>query len=290
MQRQSKIRIAFKAIQLAIFVFLLLPRLTNADDHESKTERIDFQSDIIPVLTKMGCNAGSCHGSAAGRGGFKLSLYGSQPDDDFRAIVQNDKGRRINRANHLKSLLLRKPGGEIDHGGDQRFDLTDPAAQLIANWIKQGVRNDRTNTLENFDVGPPSLQFKSITESHKFKFKATFSDNNTRDVTQWTVVTSNDVSSVEIDPDTNTASFKRPGRHIVIARFLDRVVPIEILIPFYAQTERYDSAKSQNFIDEFAIKKLSQLNIPIGKQSNDLTFLRRASLDLKGRLPTQEKR
>ena len=105
-------------ICVCILLFSLVPNLS-ADELAGK--QVDFQTDIIPVLTKTGCNAGSCHGSAAGRGGFKLSLYGSQPDDDYLAIVKDDKGRRINRAKHLQSLLLRKPGGDPEHGGGQRF-------------------------------------------------------------------------------------------------------------------------------------------------------------------------
>ncbi|MEL7496708.1 MAG: DUF1553 domain-containing protein [Planctomycetota bacterium] len=291
MHDSSKIRIALFASLLVCFAhpFLLVPI---AADEAADNNKIDFQTEIIPVLTKMGCNAGSCHGSAAGRGGFRLSLYGSQPGDDFRAIVQDDKGRRINRAKHQKSLILRKPGGDLDHGGEQRFEFSDPAGQLIANWIKQGAQFESSAILEKFEVGQSSLKFKTVAENHQFNFTATFSDPvtsaiTTKDVTQWTVVTANDESSVKIDPETNTATFARPGRHIVIARFLDRVVPIEILIPFYDQPTNNKTPQNQNFIDQYVIKKLDQLQIPTGSQTDDLTFLRRASLDLVGRLPTQ---
>ena len=305
MHRPNKIRLKTPTnlvvwfICVSILLFSLVPNLS-ADELAGK--QVDFQTDIIPVLTKTGCNAGSCHGSAAGRGSFKLSLYGSQPDDDYLAIVKDDKGRRINRAKHLQSLLLRKPGGDLEHGGGQRFELSEPAGKLIANWIKQGAKRTKRGSsvnLEKLEAGQSTLQFKSVNEKHAFQFTASFSDSSTsdtstRDVSQWTVITSNDESSVDINPETNVATFKRPGRHIVIARFLNQVKPIEILIPFYERPSenaaRISSAerKRHNFIDQFVIKKLDQLHIPIGKQTDDLTFLRRASLDLAGRLPTPE--
>ena len=253
----------------------------------SATGQVDFKTELVPLFTRHGCNAGACHGSAAGRGGFKLSLYGSQPREDFVAIARAGKGRRINRANAANSLLLRKPAGELEHGGEQLFNLSDEEAILIRNWIEQGATFNDASQLRNFDVGPDSLVIEDPSTSHAFKFEATFSDGTTRDVTKWTVLSAEDPASVEIDRSKNTALIRRAGRHVLIARFLDQVRPIEILVPFDSAREHSYSA-GESFIDRLVAEKLEQLNLPQGQLTGDAEFLRRVSLDLTGRLPTSE--
>lgn len=249
--------------------------------------QVDFKTELIPLFTRHGCNAGACHGSAAGRGGFKLSLYGSQPQEDYVAIALEGKGRRINRANAANSLLIRKPAGELEHGGNQLFDLSDEEVRLICNWIEQGATYDESSQLSTFDVGPQSLVIQHPNESHAFQFKATFSDGSSKNVTKWTVLTAEDPSSVKIDRSKNAAFIRRAGRHVLIARFLDQVQPIEVLVPFESETE-HSYPVAQNFIDQLIDEKLDQLNLPPGQPIGDSEFLRRVSLDLTGRLPTLE--
>src|SRR5688572_62749 len=98
---------------------------------------VDFDSEIVPVLSKAGCNAAACHGGAAGRGGFRLSLFGGDPDFDFRTIVHELEGRRVNLAEPSESLLLAKPLGRLAHGGKQRFGAASVEAKLIAAWISE---------------------------------------------------------------------------------------------------------------------------------------------------------
>ena len=248
-------------------------------------EPTDFRTQVVPVLTKLGCNAGSCHGSAAGRGDFKLSLYGSRPQDDFRAIVLDGKGRRINRADFLKSLVLRKPGGELDHGGDQLFDLDDESGQIIANWIRQGAKFENKLRLKKLDVGTSPLILKRHGTKHQFRIQATFSDGTQKDVTRWTVLTSNDTSSVSIDEETNIANIVRPGRHVVIARYMDQVAPIEIIVPYGDLPNPNVLSAGENFVDDYVCEKLNQLGIQAARQTDDASFFRRLTLDLTGRLP-----
>ena len=99
----------------------------------------NFDTEIIPVLTKAGCNAGACHGAAAGRGGFHLSLLGSDPAQDYQAIVQAHEGRRINLAKPDVSLLLAKPTGQLDHGGDVVLSAGEAGAERLLDWIKAGA-------------------------------------------------------------------------------------------------------------------------------------------------------
>ncbi|MFT7631416.1 MAG: hypothetical protein ACI87E_002454 [Mariniblastus sp.] len=271
-------------ILVVAFVCAAVGTLVNGSKLDADSP-VDFKTQVVPVLTKLGCNAGACHGSATGRGGFKLSLFGSQPTEDHIAITQLDKGRRIHRFDASKSLILRKPGGEMEHGGQQLFELDSPAGKLLSGWIASGAKfNDATN-LENFDVGPASVQITSPGQQHAFRFEATFSDGQTNDVTAWTSLTSNDPASVAVDDTTNQIVIKRRGRHILIARFLDQVVPIEILVPFYDSPKKQPNP-SETFIDSLIAEKLSQLNIPNTAPANDVTFLRRLTLDLTGRIPT----
>ncbi len=278
MRIESKIRSSAKIVTL--ICALLANQSTSAEDP------IDFKSEVIPVLTRLGCNAGSCHGSAAGRGGFKLSLYGSQPSEDYRALVRDAKGRRINRNDPRKSLLLRKPGGDMDHGGQQRFDIDDPAGEILAKWIRQGANLNVETELKAFDVGDSTVELEKPGVEYAFQFLATFKDGKQRDVTRWTLLTSNDESSLSIKRDINRAKILRPGRHIVLARFMDQVTPVEILVPYYQSGESFVENEQWNRVDRFIFEKLDQLNVSKGAQLDDQAFLRRLSLDLTGRLPS----
>src|SRR5262245_33749895 len=104
---------------------------------------IDFDTDVLPVLTTAGCNAGACYGAAAGRGGFKLSLFGGDPVADYRAIVRDLEGRRVNLARPERSLLLLKPTWQVDHEGGERFASDSPQAAVLLDWVRSGSRRER---------------------------------------------------------------------------------------------------------------------------------------------------
>ncbi len=110
---------------------------------DGRVEPVDFRNDLIPLFTKNGCNAGACHGAAIGRGGFKLSLYGGDPAADYNSIVRELEGRRINLVRPTDSLIVLKPAEQLSHGGGNVFDLNDPSAQLLTDWIRQGATEVR---------------------------------------------------------------------------------------------------------------------------------------------------
>ena len=132
---------------LSLWILLSSPRLLSAD------VAVDFQSEVIPMLTRAGCNAGDCHGSAAGRGGFHLSLLGSNPDRDFAAITSEFKGRRLNLKHPGESLILKKPTGYVDHGGGNVLDADSDEAALLERWIAEGARDVVQRKLTQFHVG-----------------------------------------------------------------------------------------------------------------------------------------
>lgn len=255
---------------------------------QAKPVQAEFHNDVIPVLSKMGCNAGACHGAAIGRGGFSLSLYGSKPDEDFDAIVRQLQGRRVNLADPEESLVFKKPAEYVEHGGGTIFAEDDPAAQVILDWIRAGATSESSRSLDHVVVSPRRHVAKKVGDTFSLKAVAHYTDGSTRDVTDWTIFTAEDNAAVAIDDKTKTALVNRRGRHIVIARYLDEVVPIEVIVPLTDKTVDLSDQTRVNFIDDEVLEQLATLRLPVSPSTDDATFLRRVTLDLTGRLPTAD--
>lgn len=243
---------------------------------------VAFETDIMPILTRSGCNAGACHGAAIGRGGFRLSLYGSNPEADYNSIVHELEGRRVNTAIPNESLIFLKATETIEHGGGTRFDEDDPSAVRLLNWIRSGLpRSDRT--LVRFDVTPPSA--RGVADKPiELKGRAVYDDGSGEDVTDWMVVSAVDDFRTEVQ-----GSAVRPlsaGRHLVTVRYRDRVVPVEVVVPFadVAAPEK----TPDSLVDELLAGRLRALGLPVSPDAGDATFVRRTYLALTGRLPTAE--
>jgi len=247
----------------------------------------DFDTEIVPVFTKAGCNAGACHGAAAGRGGFHLSLFGSDPAADYDAIVQDLEGRRVNLARPAESLILNKPTGMLRHGGGTRLEPDGPAAKRLGDWIAAGARRGKTaRHLTSFEVKPANTLVEREGAVVHLETSVRFDDGLAEDVTALTVFTPVDPSAIEIKSD--TATVRRRGQHVVIARFLDRVVPIRLTIPLSQLPIDLSREPRANFIDDEVLKLLEVLRVPVSPRADDSAFLRRARLDLTGRIPEPE--
>ncbi len=258
-------------------------------------ERVDFDTEIIPLLTRHGCNAGSCHGAAIGRGGFKLSLLGSDAAADHDAIVRHLGGRRVNLADADESLVLRKPAERIEHEGGLVLDEASAAFALLRRWIDEGARRHRDRKLTNLVVTPPHKMLAAKGESALVRVVATFDSDETRDVTAWTVFRAADPEAVSIEespPDDQHGlrmTVHRRGVHVVIARYLDRVMPIRLTVPMRAEPAEHgddDRPGAGNPIDDLIYRQLEELNLPVSPQADDWMFIRRVTLDLTGRLPS----
>jgi len=247
---------------------------------------VDFDSEVIPILTKAGCNTGACHGAAVGRGGFKLSLYGSDPQFDYQSIVMDLEGRRVNLAVPDESLLVQKPTEMIEHGGGYLLDFDSTAANLLIRWIHQGALRSQIMHLEEFRVSPEYYVAVRVGATLQLKATVLFSGRPTIDVTQWTVFIPEDPGAVEIDPETAKTKLLRRGRHVVVARFLDQVIPIEMVVPLSDETVDLSHNTRRNFIDDHVLKLLSTLHLPVSPAADDAAFHRRITLDLTGRLPS----
>ena len=275
-------------MELFMSAFVLLMALLSPGDEAAnvKTNSVDFDNSVIPILTKAGCNTGACHGAAVGRGGFRLSLYGGDPDFDYRSIVLELEGRRVNLSRPDKSLLVLKPTESIEHGGGTRLEYEGTDAVLLTKWIAQGTPRVQSERLDQFHVSPEVHVAGRVGAELQLEATAHFTGGTEVNVTQWTVFTPEDAAALTIDPQTATARLLRRGRHIVVARYLDRIVPIEIIVPLSDTAVEMAGAPRHNFIDDEVLQLLSTLRIPVSQQADSLTFLRRATLDLTGRLPT----
>ena len=265
----------------SVFILLKLTSIGLAENREA----IEFKNDLIPVFTKMGCNAGKCHGSAIGRGDFKLSLYGGNPDSDFEEIVRRMNGRRVNLSQPEESLIVLKPTANLKHGGRMLFDDDSESEQLLINWIKQGAKNLNQRQLKHVEVTPRKFVATKTETTARLKVIAHYDDGATRDVTPWTTFVAEDSSAVHIDEDAATAEILREGRHIVVARYLSEVIPIVLISPLSSDAADLSSEPLNNFIDEEVLRLLAELRFPVSSLTDDSTFLRRVTIDLTGRLP-----
>jgi len=253
---------------------------------------VDFDSQIVPLLTHAGCNAGACHGAAAGRGGFHLSLFGSDPKSDYEAIVIFAESRRVNLVDVSKSLVLAKPLGLLDHGGGEVLEEGSSSVLILRHWLQQGAKRGTQRQLRELRVEPAESIATTPNQPKTLRAFATFSDGEETDVTEWTVFRSDDPASVEILHRPTRAQCLRPGKHLIMARFWNRVVPVSLLLPYASNQDKPQRASplspSASFVDVEIDSQLSKLNLTANTLADDATFLRRLRIDLTGRLPSPE--
>ena len=181
-----------------------------------------FDTEVVPVLTRAGCNAGACHGAAAGRGGFHLSLFGADPADDYEAIVHALEGRRVNTAHPAESLVFAKPTGRVKHGGGYVLGDRGAGAKLLTAWIAAGAPRGSPRRLTHFAVSASRNVVEGEEAEVTLTAVARFDAGHEIDVTPWVVFTSPDPAAVTIsERDKTTATILRRGQHDLIARFLD---------------------------------------------------------------------
>src|SRR5689334_11625295 len=181
--------------------FLALPLILSALLAAADAPKVTFLRDVAPILNKVGCTSGTCHGAAKGKNGFKLSLRGYDPQFDYEALLYDLSGRRFNRAEPGRSLMLAKPTQQVPHGGGLRFDKDSDYYKIIYNWIAQGVPfgDPSKDSVTTLDIEPREVAMPKPGESASIKVVARFADGKTRDVTREATVESNTPTIAKVD-------------------------------------------------------------------------------------------
>ncbi|HTA68466.1 MAG TPA: DUF1549 and DUF1553 domain-containing protein [Bryobacteraceae bacterium] len=252
-------------------------------------EQVTFLRDVAPILNKTGCTSGPCHGAAKGKNGFKLSLRGYDPQYDYEALLYDLSGRRFNRADPGKSLMLAKPSQEIAHGGGLRFEKDSDYYKTIYNWIAQGVPfgDPAKDSVVEMKVEPKEIFMSKPGETAAVKVVVRYQDGAIRDVTRETSVESNipDVASVDVKA---AVKGERVGEATLLVRYAGKfsTIPVTVLNP--KPGFAWKPLPQHNYIDQQIDTKLERLKIQPSPLADDAAFLRRVSLDLTGLLPPPE--
>jgi hypothetical protein len=249
-----------------------------------------FRNDVQPVLAKMGCSMGACHGALAGKNGFKLSLRGYDAAADFQAITRAADGRRIEPSDPGRSLFLLKPTMAVPHKGGLRFDEESPAYAILSQWIAEGCRppENRDRRVEEIVAFPEGVTLRP-NEKQRIVVRAKYSDGRMRDVTQWAkfAATNEGVAGVA---DDGQITCNGHGGGAVSVWYSSKIATVRITSPYENKVPAtvYRDAKHRNFVDELILKQLAVLHLPPAQPADDATFLRRAFLDTIGKLPSAD--
>jgi hypothetical protein len=273
---------------LVLALIVALP-VRGAPGEAAPPERPTYERDVLPILTRAGCNAGACHGKARGQNGFQLSLLGFDRDFDYNALAREGRGRRVFPEAPEFSLLLRKPAAELPHGGGKRLTPGTPAYETIRRWIAAGLPRTPADapTLDRITVDPAE-RLMSNGAAQQLVVTAHYSDGSTADVTHLAMFQSNESVLAAVSPDGLVTAGPLPGEAAIMARFLEKFAVCNILIPMPERvpSQVYADLPRQNFIDGLVYDKLQRLGLTPSDPAPEHTFLRRAYLDVIGRLPT----
>jgi len=247
-----------------------------------------FRNDVLPVMTKVGCNSGPCHGAAAGKNGFKLSLRGYDPIADYYTLTHQALGRRTNRMQPARSLILLKPTATIPHGGGRRFGVESPEFKVISGWIAQGMPPPRETDplVKEIQVLPHEASLTAGAQQQLIVM-AIYSDGHTADVTYWAKFDSGDEGVATVDNDGHV-TMHGYGEAPVTVWYQSHVAFSRLRIPFPYKLDDavFRKAPRHNYIDDLVLNHLRVLHIPPSPQASDSEFIRRAYLDAAGILPS----
>jgi hypothetical protein len=254
-----------------------------------KVEKVDFERHVMGLFGRAGCNSGSCHGSFQGRGGFRLSLFGYDPDKDYLALTREALGRRVNPSDPDESLLLLKAIGAVSHGGGRRFSRDSWQYQVFREWIADGASwRQGSGAVKSVAVTPPELALARPGADGQLLVKATFADGSQEDITPFCEFRTNDDAVAEVS---NLGQVKglRAGDTAVIVSYRGNVLPVRVLVPYAAgDSFRYPSVPEVNYVDREVLAKLRRLNMVPSELASDGEFLRRVTIDTVGSLPAPE--
>ena len=257
---------------------------------DAKLERpISFKLDVMPIFMRTGCNVGSCHGAARGKDGFRLSLFGFDPDGDHYRLTREINGRRINLALPAEGLLMEKATGKVPHTGGQRIKEGDEYYQALVRWHEAGVPSDPATvpTPSALEIYPNGAVLDGKGSTQKLTVRAKYSDGTDRDVTNLTVFLSNNDNSAKVTPEGVVTAGER-GEAFLMARFATFTVGVPFIVLPKGLQFSFPNVPENNYIDKLINGKLKKLRITPSDLCSDEAFLRRVYVDIVGVLPTAE--
>jgi len=272
--------------------------IANADDGEQsitiltvmgtgQTQPVSFCGQVVPIFTKLGCNGGGCHGKIAGQNGFRLSLLGFEPEEDYKRLVAESRSRRVSLASPDRSLLLQKTVNAMPHGGGARTSTDSHEYRVLRRWVSQGTPFDSGEIISVTSIRAyPSLKRMLGGSAQQLAVIATYSDGSMEDVTRAAVYESNDTPMAEVSDTGLVQTGELVGDVAVMARYQGHVTVFRAEIPLNIEASYEFASQATNVVDRFVGKKLDSLGIPFSPRCDDSTFLRRVTLDLAGRIPT----
>ena len=274
-----------ESMNLRRSILLLVPLAAAAS-----AETPSFRHDVLPILSKAGCNTGGCHGAIAGKGGFRLSLFGYDPEKDYFTITREVRGRRLEPSDPARSLLLTKPTTAVPHKGGRRLEPGSEDYRILTAWISAGAPAPRPDdpVVASLAVSPADSEL-APGQSRPLTVHAHFSDGSTRDVTRWAKFTSADEAVATVS-DTGTMTGVAHGAGAITVWYSSQLATARVVSPFPHAVDdaAYAAAPRAGFIDELVLAQLQKLRLRPSPPADDTTFVRRAFLDTIGRLPTPD--
>lgn len=251
-----------------------------------EVEQINFANRIVPIFTKRGCNGGGCHGKSGGQNGFKLSLLGFEPTEDYEYLVKEARMRRIFPAAPDHSLLLRKGAAVVPHGGGKKLELDGYDYDLLRRWIAAGLPYGKPEdpTVTRIEVFPRERVMKPKAQQQLTVY-AHYTDGHVEDVTRAALFEPNEKEIAEIDEQGLVTMHEQPGDVAVMVRYQGKVAVSLASLPLGAPVKHLPPER--NYIDQLVFKKLKKVGMPPSELSDDETFIRRVTLDVAGRLPSK---
>lgn len=270
---------------LLSILLLLIPAVAAAEEAaiaDAPLPAAYFEEVVLPTLSRAGCNTAACHGAAAGRGGFRLSLFGGKPDADHREIVDALESRRVNFSQPERSLVLLKPTWQVDHEGGERFSADSDEARRILGWIAAGAPRGTSASTASL-----ALTIETDGETQQLRAVVTSTTGESRDVTRLAIFTSADPAALDVSVD-GRLKVLQPGRHAIIARYQRAIATTTITTARANPKSVPPQSGAMHWIDHEAQLVLDELQLTPRKRASDHALLRRMTLDLAGSIPTPQ--
>jgi hypothetical protein len=248
---------------------------------------ISFKLDVMPVFMRAGCNVGSCHGSARGKDGFRLSLFGFDPDGDYYRLTHEQPKRRLDLSIPTECLFIEKATGAVPHSGGSPTKKGDPLYNTLVRWLEAGAPADagKVPTIDSLEVYPPAALLDGAGETQQLTVRAKYSDGTDRDVTGLAIFLSSNDNTASVSKEGKVTAANR-GEAFVMARFEKHTVGVPFIVLPKSFAFMWKDIPANNYIDELIYAKLKKLRIQPSELCTDAEYIRRVTLDVCGVLPT----